>query len=67
MVRIGTYMEQSFASRIDVYNASVALRQKPVDFIVLTCCAELKDCSVVIDNLYYFNESSRPIACTSRG
>jgi hypothetical protein len=67
MVRIGTYMEQSFASRIDVHNASVALRQKPVDFIVLTCCAELKDCSVVIDNLYYVNESSRLIACTSTG
>jgi hypothetical protein len=60
-------MKQSFAIRVDVHNAGVALRQKPVDFIVLTCCAELKDCSVVIDNLYYVNENSRLIACTTTG
>jgi hypothetical protein len=60
-------MKQSFASRIDVHNAGVALRQKLVDFGVLARCAELEDNSVVVDDLFYVNESSAIMACKPIG
>jgi hypothetical protein len=65
MVENCTHMQQSLASRIDVHNAGVTSRQKPVDFVALTRCAELKDGSVVVDKLYHVNESSTMMACKS--
>jgi hypothetical protein len=60
-------MKQSFAIRVDVHNAGVASGQKPVNFVVLACCAQLEDGSVVVDNLYYVNVCSVTMACTSIG
>jgi hypothetical protein len=44
-------MEQRHASRIYIHNSSLAKREKPVHFVVVACCTELKDGRVVVDDL----------------